>query len=73
MKAILGWLQSVRGTVGPTTNRDETTAEPQSATNDEPESSLFHCSSCEAVYIASEKETCKSCNETVDQVQSTLE
>jgi uncharacterized paraquat-inducible protein A len=33
---------------------------------------LFHCSRCNAVYIATEKQVCPACETEVDQVRSTL-
>lgn len=33
---------------------------------------LFQCSTCKAVYIAEEKETCPSCETDVEQVRSTF-
>ncbi|ELZ01789.1 hypothetical protein C481_09722 [Natrialba asiatica DSM 12278] len=51
--------------------------EPEAATNstaEQPDTSgnLFQCSTCSAVYIDDEKETCPSCNTEVEQVRSTF-
>lgn len=42
------------------------------AATDEPRSSLFHCPDCAAVYIATDKRTCATCDTAVDQIPSTL-
>ncbi|WP_433625676.1 hypothetical protein [Halomicrococcus sp. NG-SE-24] len=39
---------------------------------DESRSSLFHCPDCKAVYIDTDKNTCSTCNTTVERVPSTL-
>ena len=36
------------------------------------EASLFQCPDCEAVYVATDKDTCSTCGAAVDQVPSTL-
>lgn len=43
-----------------------TTTEPPEKSN----SSLFHCESCDTVYIAIEKSSCSTCRTTVEQVPS---
>ena len=37
-----------------------------------PQSSLYQCSSCDTVYIATEMQRCPSCDTPVEQVPSTL-
>ncbi|ELY42117.1 hypothetical protein [Natronorubrum sulfidifaciens] len=44
----------------------ERTADPDAPGN------LFQCSSCGTVYIDSEKQTCSHCEDTVEEVRSTL-
>ncbi|ELY90821.1 hypothetical protein [Natrialba taiwanensis] len=51
--------------------------EPEAVTNSTAAQSdaagnLFQCSTCNAVYIDDEKETCPSCNTEVEQVRSTF-
>ncbi|WP_137288188.1 hypothetical protein [Natronorubrum halophilum] len=44
-----------------------------SPTNPDAPGNLFHCSTCGTVYIDSEKRVCSTCDETVEEVRSTLE
>lgn len=40
--------------------------------SEDPRPGLFHCPTCGVVYIAVDKETCSSCETTVESVPSTL-
>lgn len=40
--------------------------------DDQSQSELFHCASCDTVYVATGKRTCSKCEGTVEQVRSTL-
>ncbi|QPV61256.1 hypothetical protein I7X12_10790 [Halosimplex litoreum] len=45
------------------------------ASNDspvEPSAGLFECPACGTVYVAEEKSTCSSCDESVEEVSATL-
>ncbi|GCF12261.1 hypothetical protein Harman_01960 [Haloarcula mannanilytica] len=39
------------------------------AVADEPESNLYECPSCEAVFVAIDKETCASCQTSVERIE----
>jgi len=36
---------------------------------EEPESNLYECPSCDAVYVAIDKETCSSCRTSVERIE----
>lgn len=40
-----------------------------SADIDQTETNLFQCPSCEAVFVATDKDTCSSCRTAVDQIE----
>jgi hypothetical protein len=39
---------------------------------EEPSAGLFECPACGTVYVAEEKSTCSSCDESVEEVSATL-
>jgi hypothetical protein len=39
------------------------------ADDDEPESNLYECPSCESVFVAIDKETCSSCRTSVERIE----
>lgn len=52
-------------------SREEAEAEAEAA-DDREDSDLFHCPSCDTVYVATGKRTCSKCEGSVEQVRSTL-
>ena len=52
-------------------SREEAEAQADEA-DDRQRSDLFHCSSCDTVYVATGKRTCSKCEGAVEQVRSTL-
>lgn len=64
MKTVIDWAQSFTRTVQSAVS---------SPTTETTQSSLFLCSSCDSVYIATEKQTCSTCGTPVRQVRATLD
>jgi uncharacterized protein with PIN domain len=50
----------------------EEAEEATEAADDRERSDLFHCPSCDTVYVATGKRTCSKCEGSVEQVRSTL-
>ena len=72
MGTITRWVESVERRVRGTESREKRQNDVDTASRDEPPSSLFHCPECKTVYIATDKNTCSTCDETVEQVPSEL-
>lgn len=53
------------------TSRSELGDEAGASRDEQPSSGLFRCDSCEAVYIAQNKETCSTCGTAVSQIRAT--
>ncbi|RDI72506.1 hypothetical protein [Halopelagius longus] len=64
VRSVGGWF---RGTDAEE-SRDDAEATPAEG----PRASLFQCSDCGSVYVATDKETCSTCNEAVEQIPSTV-
>ena len=50
----------------------EAAEERSTQADEQSQSDLFHCSSCDTVYVATGKRTCSKCETDVEQVRSTL-
>ncbi len=61
MKSVIKWLQSI-------TQTTQSTESPETT-----QSSLYVCQSCDSAYIATEKQTCSTCDGPVEQVPATLD
>ncbi|MFC4447916.1 hypothetical protein [Halorussus aquaticus] len=71
MKSLSQWVGAVGERVRRTGGRAGTTSDSGATRRDESRSSLFRCPDCEAVYIATDKDTCSTCETTVQRVPST--
>ncbi|ELY97482.1 hypothetical protein C482_12694 [Natrialba chahannaoensis JCM 10990] len=69
-RTSLGLGSLLGGTGSAETSPSETESPAESRTG--ASGNLFQCSTCKAVYIADEKETCPNCEKDVEQVRSTF-
>lgn len=69
MDSLAAWAESIGQRLSLRDRADATDVESTPAA---PQSSLFRCPDCETVYVATLKETCVTCDATVEQVPSTL-
>lgn len=70
MRSVTRILPMPSKTVPPE-RKTATETKTEAETSDTRQSSLYACPSCNTVYIASEKQTCSSCETAVEQVPAT--
>lgn len=72
MHSIAKLTEAVSRRFRNTGDQTDTTTATETTLPDESQPSLFYCSDCETVYIATDKNTCSTCDTTVEQVPSAL-
>ncbi|WP_440007972.1 hypothetical protein [Halomicrococcus sp. SG-WS-1] len=72
MQFIVRWARSVGRRFRDAEDQEESVNDTETTLQDESRSSLFHRPDCKAVYIDTDKNTCSTCNTTVERVPSTL-